>query len=147
VKVAFGPLPKEEDFRVKLKANDLKEIKEDLKSSYNRAHELLMKDLLSRLVGTDKAPGPIRHMAESLVVPDKVFRDSLVYNVVELVEFLPKLNYTNNPEISQLLREISEKLCSTTPETLRENEAVRELVAEEAAELVDDIEAKMSGYF
>lgn len=147
VDTVFGPMPKEEDFRINLAVEDIEEIKSNLRQGYERAHNQMVLDLLERLTGTEKNPGPIRHMVKKLSDPDAIFRDSLVYNLVELAEFLPRLNYMNDPEINMLIKDIQSRLCSTTPDTLRNDKQVRELVAEEAQEVLDDIESKMSGYF
>jgi len=58
-------------------------------------------------------------MAEKLGNPDAVFRDSLVNNLVELVDLIPALNFTVDPELDQLARATRDKLANLDPENLR----------------------------
>ena len=58
-------------------------------------------------------------MAEKLANPDAVFRDSLVNNLVELVDLIPARNFTADPELDQLARATRDKLANLDPENLQ----------------------------
>lgn len=81
-------------------------------------------------------------MVERLRNPESVFRDSLVRNVVELVEMLPKLNIAQDGNLDSFVREVKQRLCEHSPDELRRDQNVRESTAEAAA----DIMARMSAY-
>lgn len=140
VEITFAPLPQVDDFRINLAADDIKEIKDELESRLGDHYNRVAADIYERLLEV------IKKMQTSLADPDKIFRDSLVYNVLELTEFLPKLNFGDNPEVDAMIKRVQSELCSTLPDTLRENSQVRQLVADEAEDLMADLQAKMSGY-
>lgn len=72
-------------------------------------------------------------MAEKLTVPieqkGSIFRDSLISNMQELAQLMPKLNLFNDPEIDRVAKEMA-KLSAIKPEALRTEAGVR---AERAA--------------
>jgi hypothetical protein len=140
IKVIFSELPNVNDFRVNLATDDIEEIKSTLREEMENAQKNVMADLWGRLYEV------VSHMAKSLEEPDKIFRDSLVYNVVEVTNILPKLNYMDNPELNAMVKQIQTQLCSTHADTLRHNPQVRELVADEAGDIAKDIKSKMAAF-
>jgi hypothetical protein len=64
-----------------------------------------------------------------------VFRDSLVENVRDLVNLLPSLNLTNDPQLDALAVELRE-LCRYDAAALRAEPAFRAEVAEKAGEVM-----------
>jgi hypothetical protein len=50
---------------------------------------------------------------------DTVFCDSLVNNMVELVDLIPALNFAADPELDQLAQATRDKLANLDPETLQ----------------------------
>jgi len=119
-KFGFGtdidPVPTAEDFRVDISSKDSSRIKKELEV--------------------------IGKFAEKLGDKTAVFRDSLVENVIELVNLLPRLNVANDANLEKLCKETEKKLCTLAPDTLRNDEAVREKAAGDA----NDILKKMSAY-
>jgi hypothetical protein len=68
------------------------------------------------------------------------FRDSVVTNLVKLVDVLPKLNVTADPELERLATEVRASLL-VDPQELRKSESVRN----ETAKAAIAISARMSG--
>lgn len=110
--------------------NRLKEIEEQANT-----------DLLLRAIE------PMKRFVEKLSVPigDKkarnqgeVFRDSLVGNLNELVEDLPKLNMNNDPRVSQLISGIQKVIRPfvLNPDPLREQPELRKTARDQMAELM-----------
>jgi hypothetical protein len=71
------------------------------------------------------------------------FRDSLVENVRAIVQLAPALNLMDDPRIAALCADIERNLTVHDPEQLRNSEALRESVANEA----DAILKRMQGAF
>jgi hypothetical protein len=95
-----------------------------------------MEDCWTRLHGV------VSSMAERLSDPEKIFRDSLVENVVELVDLLPRLNLTGDSRLEDMRQVVAKKLTRHDPQTLRENQHVRK----ETAKAAEDILQAMAGY-
>ena len=83
----------------------------------------------------------VRKMATTLADSDAIFRDSLVTNVEELLETLPKLNLTNDQVLTDMCTEIQQELV-VTPDILRANKNVRSDIAAKAAA----IQANLAGF-
>ncbi len=71
------------------------------------------------------------------------FRDSLVENIQNLVDRLPKLNINDDPSLYKLGKEIEEKLCKFSGDELRKDKKLRKVVKERA----EEIYKRMEGYF
>ena len=132
----IDPVPTSKDFRVSLQDRDMTRIKGQLEKRVEERVIEATKDLYVRLNEV------VQKFAEKLSDTDAIFRDSLIENVVELVNLLPKLNVGNDPKLEKVRKETQKKLCAFEPDTLRKDDKVRSKAAEDAKAILD----KMSGY-
>jgi len=79
----------------------------------------------------------VEHMVERLSKTEHKFKNSLVTNITELCELLPKLNITDDINLNTTLNEIRTKLTEFTPTTLREDSAIRNKTAREAETILN----------
>lgn len=134
--VEVDPLPTAADFRVNLQGEEVNRIKGEIEERLGRAQADAMRDLFNRLHGV------VKHMAEKLADKTAIFRDSLVTNIQDLVDLLPRLNLTGDPHLEELRRKVADNLLGYEPETLRKNQFARQ----ETAAAANDILAAMAGY-
>ena len=73
------------------------------------------------------------------------FRDSVVTNLVKLVDVLPKLNVTGDPELERLASEVRAALL-VDPQELRKSESIRSETAKAATAICDRMMVYMAGY-
>lgn len=112
------------------------------------AEQDAQRELLKRMID------PIQHMASKLAgqcchcsnckgkaSKTQNFKDTLVSNVQEIAQLVPKMNLTGDPELNRFASEM-EALTRYTPDALRDNKATRDEAASKAAELLK----KLSGY-
>ena len=129
------PLPDAGDFRVHLAQAEIDNIKEQITEDLQTATSGAMREVWQRLYeGVSK-------MAERLNTPDAVFRNSLVENLRELCKLLPLLNLTQDTRLDTLGQEIEARLNYHEPSTLRNNNKMRNQVAQAAL----DIQRRMAG--
>ena len=128
--IQVDPIPYADDFRVNLQSQEIAEIKADIEARVNESITMSMKDLWTRL---QKA---VSHMADRLSEKDSVFRDSLINNLIELTELLPKLNLTNYQNLETIRKDIENNLCSFSPQILREDGKEREKAAQKAQSIL-----------
>jgi hypothetical protein len=83
----------------------------------------------------DRITKIVGHMARKLSDPEGIFRNSLVENVKDLIELLPKLNFTGDPAVSDVIDEM--RTLVVDPDTLRTDSQVRSQVAKEAQQILD----------
>jgi hypothetical protein len=138
------PMPTSSDFRVSLAESEVNRIRQDIESSNTVCLQSAVGDIWTRLQSV------VQHMSDRLqaysVTPEgKVqspFRDSLVSNITELLDLIPSLNLTDDPDITAFSQSIRADLTQYTPAELRDSEPARKSVASQA----DDILARMSEF-
>lgn len=143
MRVKFGihvdiyPLPDAGDFRAHLADDQVSAIKQQIEAGVKRSTELAMRDAWTRL------HEQVAHMVERLSKPDALFRDTLVGNVRELCDLLPRLNLTDDPTLKAMGAEVKRRLGAHDAESLREDKHLRAKVAADAEALA----RKMAGLF
>jgi len=71
---------------------------------------------------------------------ENIFRDTLVTNLEDLVDLIPKMNIAGDPAIDALAAEAKARLCGWDPQELRENPVARKEVADEAKKILGNME-------
>jgi hypothetical protein len=137
VNVEPTPFPSAEDFRVEIADQHAEVIRGQIESQVQDAVSDAMTDLWQRLYSA------VMRMTERLSDPKKIFRDSLVGNLRELVELLPRLNLTGDAQLEELRRQVEERLAVHEPQTLRDNRGMRRQVADAAREIANSMQAYM----
>tara|TARA_R110000796_G_scaffold30866_1_gene82235 strand:- start:115 stop:1059 length:945 start_codon:yes stop_codon:yes gene_type:complete len=126
-KFGFGmnymPLPDAGDFRVDIGNDALAEVQEKYSEFYAKQYNTAMNDVWTRL---HKA---LTSMSERLDYGSKedkkVFRDSLVGNVNDMIELLRVCNVTNSSQMSAMANSLEEAMSGVTPDALREDDTFR----------------------
>lgn len=142
IKVEIKPLEEATDFRVNLSEDAVKRIKASIEASVNERAGLAMRNAFGRLHEV------VQNMAERLEAyqPAKddskaknVFRDSTVENVQKMVDLLPSLNLTNDPELKKKIKAVQNKLLIASADDLRADDAKRAKVAKDAKAIADSM--------
>jgi hypothetical protein len=135
VRLEVLPIPSGEDFRVTLseeeQARVAREIDENVRQSLQRGTE----DLWVRLKEV------VSHMVERLKEPESRFHASLVTNVFELVDLLPRLNVNQDEELNRFAGEVKDRLCGFKARDLKKNEILRVATANDAAQILTEMDA------
>jgi len=140
------PLPDAGDFRVTLGEEEKGRIKRQITAAVEASLQVASRDLWQRLYEA------VSHLADRLstyqVTEEGVehpFRDSVVTNLVKLVDVLPKLNVTGDVELQRLSDQVRATLL-VDPKDLRKSESVRTETAKAAADIAQHMAAYMAGY-
>ncbi len=140
------PLPDAGDFRVALGDEEKERVKRQITASVEASLHVASRELWERLYDA------VHHMAERLaaykVTEDGVehaFRDTVVTNLVRLVDVLPRLNVMRDPELERLAEEVRSFLL-VDPKELRASESVRNETARAAAAIAERMTTYMSAY-
>lgn len=128
--MAVFPVPTA-DFRVQLADTELDAIQKDVESRVQQAAQQAMQDVWKRLYDRVKA------MADKLSDPKAIFRDSLVENAREICMILPRLNFTDDPNLEALRQQVETGLSKHSPDALRHDPQLRSETAVEAQRIVD----------
>ena len=82
-------------------------------------------------------------MVDKLEEPDSRYHATLVTNVADLVELLPRLNVTDDAELNRFAAEIKNRVCCYSAKDLKKNEDLRVSTAGDAAQLLSQMAATM----
>ena len=122
-KMNYMPLPDAGDFRIDIDAEAKRVLASQYESYYTKQFESAMADVWQR------AYDSISKMSERLDYAGdndrKVFRDSLVENMRDVINLLGACNVTGDPVMSDAQRRLDEALMGVTPDALREDPYLR----------------------
>jgi hypothetical protein len=140
------PLPDANDFRVSLGDEEKDRIKRQITASVQASLTVASQELWQRMYEA------VSHMAERLSAyktsaegVEHPFRDSIVTNLVKLVDVMPRLNVTGDPELDRLTSQVRASLL-VDPADLRKSEDVRAQTAKAAARIAEQMAGYMAGY-
>jgi hypothetical protein len=135
VKLEVLPIPSGNDFRVTLSEEEQARVAREIDESVRQSLQKGTENLWARLKGV------VAHMVERLNEPESRFHASLVTNVCELVELLPRLNVNQDEELNRFAGEIRDRLCVFTARDLKKNEILRAATANDAAQILTEMDA------
>jgi len=133
--VRVTPIPESGDFRVDLPAKESKRLTDELAQRLTDANQAAEKDLYMRLYTT---------LAKAVVVlktPGKIFRNSLILNIIELTNKIPDMNFNQSPELNQHAKDLGTIVNAIIIDELREEDGeYRKQIAEFMEQELQDIE-------
>jgi hypothetical protein len=122
-KMNYVPLPDAGDFRIDIEAESKRELASQYADYYASQFQSAMKDVWQR------AYDAVSKMSERLdytgATDKKIFRDSLVDNVVEMCDLMEVCNITNDPTMQNAQQRLKQALQGVTPDALRADEYLR----------------------
>ena len=135
VRLEVLPIPSGNDFRVTLSEEEQARVAREIDESVRQSLQKGTEDLWTRLKGV------VAHMVERLNEPESRFHTSLVTNICELVDLLPRLNVNQDAELNRFAGEIRDRLCGYTARDLKKNEILRAATANDAAQILTEMDA------
>ena len=129
--IHINPIPIGNDFRVELNTDEVERIQAEIETRVTEALQNAQNDLYRRLYEA------IAHLVERLTTKDAIFRDSIIGNLVELVELIPRLNVTGDTQLDTIRQMVEEKLCGIQPDILREDAEMKDTVVKEANAILE----------
>ena len=117
------PVPDAGDWRLDIGNEAMTTMQEQYGKFYEDQLQTAMKDVWQR------AHSALSKMSERLDYSDdttkKIFRDSLVENVHDMVQLMEVCNITNDPVMADAARRLEDALSGVTPDALREDAYLR----------------------
>jgi len=143
-KIKVKPVPTAGDLRVDLGQDVLEKMRQEITQSVESAAAVSMRGLWSRLHNS------VVHMTARLketecfcssckgrkAMSDK-FNDSLVTNIQDILAILPKLNFTNDPNLTKMAEEA--KALIVEPDKLRSDDTLKMDIATKAQKIQDQM--------
>ena len=134
----FLPVPTANDFRVDIGEEAKQEIIASCQTAYDDRLNSAMKDAWGRL--HEHLLRMSDRLSDTEDGKNKIFRDSLLENAVELVDLLKHFNLTNDPTMEQARLDLANAIQNHSADDLREVYSCRHAVKSK----VDDILSKFN---
>jgi hypothetical protein len=121
--INYMPVPEAGDFRLDINNEAQQQIAQHYANYYQAQLKTAMADIWER------ARDALGKMSERLDYADhnvkKIFRDSLVDNVLEVVDLMESCNLTGDPEMTRVQKLLRSTLSGVSPDALRKDEWLR----------------------
>ena len=134
------PIPMGADFRCDIGDDEASKIKADIEKATLATVQSAIADVYKRIAGVVEA------FAVKLQFEDTRFEKSLVGNAEDLVNLLPKLNFTGDPALTAIGTALKNKLCLYGADELRNNMAARRETYAAALDVKKDLAAFFGSY-
>lgn len=136
IDMAAYPVPAD-DFRCNIDDDELQVIQSDVKRRVMEAQSKAMLDVWQRLYDR------LQKTYEKLAQPDAIFRDSLIENIHEICDILPRLNINDDANLEQMRKDVLNKVAAFSPDALRQDKTLRSDTASETKAIMDKMAAFM----
>lgn len=145
-RVTIDPIPTGADFRVDIGAEAEGRLRADLEERNSQIENRANQDLFKRLSEAVQHLGSRAQEIEDTINSGKKPRvyDSIVDNLSELVALLPKLNFSRDPELDALAREVEAKVLKPldhSASSIKTSSTARRNTAASAKEMLNKISA------
>lgn len=128
------------DFRVQMDKDEIEGVRAIMEKAMEQRIAGAMLNVWERLAKV------VTHFAEKMGDEDKIFRNSTVTNLEELVELLPGLNVLDDPDLEKIRQDVKRSLCGHQPDALRKDVAARSAAADEAKRILDGMAGFMNAF-
>lgn len=135
--ISIMPVPTASDFRVEdLDAEKVDRMRRDINEEVTQTVKDAERKRWERLFSV------VQHAVDKLSEQKAIFHDSMIENIKEACETLPKLALTDDADFDSVVEETSKKLANLDPKRLRTDIDARADAARKANQI-----AKKMGYF
>ena len=139
------PVPDADHFIAKLASDDTDRVKRDIESQIEERLHDAVGDLYRRLGEA------VERVSERLREDDEgkplVFRDSMIGNIRELVDIVPRLNIFGDETLAQLCGQVKEKIAGVEPDALRPSKSFDPAARASVKREADALKERFAGYF
>ena len=139
------PVPDAEHFMAKLASDDTDRVKRDIESQIEERLHDAVGDLYRRLGEA------VERVSERLREDDEgkplVFRDSMIGNIRELVDIVPRLNIFGDETLAQLCGQVKDRIASVEPDALRPSKNFDPVARASVKREADALKERFAGYF
>lgn len=136
-RLVFSPVPESNDFRLKVGADDMAE----LRMQYENAYDTRVKEAMQ--VAWDKLHAALTVMSEKLTESEgekaKLFHGTFVSNAQDLCSLLSHLNITSDPELEKARRALEKAISNVDIDDIRKDTGAR-------ADLKAQVDSVLSGF-
>ncbi len=129
----------------KLASDDTDRVKRDIENQVEERLHGAVGDLYRRLGdAVERVSERLREDGEGKPL---VFRDSMIGNIRDLVDIVPRLNIFGDDELARLCGQVKEKIAGVEPDALRPSKSFDPVARARVKRDADALAERFAGYF
>ncbi len=141
----IAPVPDAEHFMARLADDDTERVRRSIERDVEERLHGAVGDLYRRLGEA------VERVADRLREDDNgkplVFRDSMIGNIRDLVDIVPRLNIFGDDKLARLCEQVKEKIASVEPDALRPSRTFDPAARRRVKRDADALMEQFAGYF
>ena len=139
------PVPDADHFMARLASDDTERVKRDIEAHNAERLNEGVTDLYRRLAeAVDRVSERLRNDEQGKPL---VFRDTMIENIRELVDIVPRLNIFDDHGLAALCDQVKRKIASADPAALRPSSSFDPDLRDRVKRDADDLAQQFAGYF
>ena len=145
VQYRITPVPDATHFMARLACDDTERVKRDIEAHNAERLGEAVTDLYRRLgEAVDRVSNRLRENDDGKPL---VFRDSMIDNIRELVDVVPRLNIFGDHRLAALCEQVKEKIATVDPAALRPSDRFDPQLRNKVKRDADALAQQFAGYF
>ena len=145
IRYRITPVPDADHFIAKLATDDTDRVKRDIEQQTEERLHDAVGDLYRRLGEA------VERVSERLQEDDNgkplVFRDTMIANIRNLVDIVPRLNIFGDEELARLCERVKDKIADVEPDSLRPSRSFDPVARARVKRDADALMEQFAGYF
>ena len=145
IRYRIVPVPDADHFMARLASDDTDRVKRDIERQIEERLHDAVGDLYRRLGEA------VERVSDRLQEGDDgkplVFRDSMISNIRDLVDIVPRLNIFGDDRLAQLCQEVKDRIAHADPDALRPSPQFNPNVRHQVKRDADALMQRFAGYF
>lgn len=130
----FMPMPDTGHFLIEVSKEEKAFLEDQARQNERRLVEGIVKECYTRIYNA------LSNLAEKLESTDNRWKESTINNLAEIVEIMPALNLTDDPELIKMSKIIGEKICKHGESNLKYSPAARVEAREAASSVLSNLQ-------
>ena len=145
IRYRITPVPDADHFMARLASDDTDRVKRDIERHIEEQLHDAVGDLYRRLAEA------VEHVAERLNEDGDgkplVFRDTMISNIRDLVDVVPRLNIFGDQRLARLCEQVKDRIAGVEPDSLRPSRTFDPVVRDRVKRDADALMEQFAGYF
>ena len=145
IRYRITPVPDAEHFIAKLASDDTDRVKRDIERHIEEQLHDAVGDLYRRLAEA------VERVSERLTEDGDgkplVFRDTMISNIRDLVDVVPRLNIFGDQRLAHLCEQVKDRIAGVEPDSLRPSRTFDPVVRDRVKRDADALMEQFAGYF
>ena len=145
IRYRITPVPDADHFIARLASDDTDRVKRDIERHIEEQLHDAVGDLYRRLAAA------VERVSERLQEDGDgkplVFRDTMISNIRDLVDVVPRLNIFGDERLASLCEQVKDRIASVEPDSLRPSRTFDPVVRDRVKRDADALMEQFAGYF